>query len=181
MSVPVEMERDFPELEKTSIPLETSAFFNQIIRELSGALQDIVGLSEAEGFITLVANRIGEQINADYKNALDLDQIPKQHLSDVLIDLKRRIDGKFSVEYEDDKLIILRNTRCPFGDKVLDRPALCMMTTNVFGRISADSNDYARVEIDKSIARGNSECRVIIHLVPDEDQNDVGKEFYKVR
>ncbi|WP_269581657.1 methanogen output domain 1-containing protein [Roseibium sp. Sym1] len=181
MSAPVAKEHDFPELEKASIPLETSGFFNQIIRELSGALQDIVGLNEAEGFITLVANRIGEQINTDYKNALHVDQIPKQHISDVLIDLKRRIEGKFTVEHEDDKIIILRNTRCPFGDNVLDRPALCMMTTNVFGRIAADSNGYARVDIDKSIARRDHECRVIIHLVPDEEHDSRSKEFYKVR
>ncbi len=86
-------------------------------------------MNEAEGFIALVANRIGEKINSDYKSALHLEQIPRPLLADVLADLKRRIGGQFSVEYEDDKVLILKNARCPFGDRVKDRPSLCMMTT----------------------------------------------------
>jgi len=180
MSVPAEMGRDLPELDKISVSLEKTDFFNQVINELSGAIQEIVGLSEAEGFITLVASRIGEKINDDYKSALRLEQIPRDYLPEVLVDLKRRIEGQFSVEYEDDEVIILRNTRCPFGDKVHGRPALCMMTTNVFGRIAADSTGYARVDVDKAIARGDTECRVIIHLTPAADQDERSKEFFKV-
>jgi len=180
MNVPAEIEGDSPELDAVSIPLEKTDFFNQVISELSGSLQEIVGLNEAEGFITLVASRIGEKINRDYKSALNLDQIPKDLLPDVLVDLKRRIEGQFSIEYEDDKVIILRNTRCPFGDRVNGRPALCMMTTNVFGRIAADSAGYARIDIDKAIARGDTECRVIIHLSPAPEHDEGSKEFFKV-
>lgn len=180
MSVPVQMDEDLTELARTSVRLEKSDFFNEVIRELSGSLQDIVGLAEAEGFITLVASRIAQRINNDYKSALKLEHIPKDVLADVLVDLKRRIEGQFFVEYEDDKVIILRNKRCPFGDKVIDRPALCMMTTNVFGRIAADSAGYARVDIDKAIARGDSECRVIVHLAPAEEPDERSKEFFKV-
>ncbi|MCK7612162.1 methanogen output domain 1-containing protein [Roseibium sediminicola] len=181
MSVPAEIERNLTELDKTTIPLEKTDFFNQVINELSGALQEIVGLNEAEGFITLVASRIGEKINQDYKSALNLDHIPRDLLPNVLVDLKRRIEGRFSIEYEDDKVIVLRNTRCPFGDRVMGRPALCMMTTNVFGRIAADSTGYARVDIEKAIAKGDSECRVTVHLAPAPEHDEGSKEFFKVR
>ena len=77
MSLPIEVDQQQPEITKAQIPLETTDFFNQIIRELSGALQEIVGLNEAEGFIALVANRIGEKINSDYKSALHLEQFRK--------------------------------------------------------------------------------------------------------
>ncbi|MHA7772464.1 methanogen output domain 1-containing protein [Roseibium sp. M-1] len=170
-----------PLLEEVSIPLESTDFFNQIVRELTGALQDIVGLNEAEGFIALVANRIGDTINRDYRNALSLDTIPKEMLSDVLTDLKRRIGGKFTVEYEDHSVLILRNSTCPFGDKVKGRPSLCMMTANVFGRLAADSAGYARVTIDRALAKGDSDCRVIIHLAQSSEPDDRGREFYKVR
>jgi len=180
MSVPVKQHFAPREIKESPVELEPKDFFNEIIAELSEALQDIVGLSEAEGFVTLVANRIGEKINQDYKNALGIDRIPGARLSEVLVDLKRRLEGRFSVEYEDDKVLVLRNTRCPFGDKVKGRPALCMMTTNVFGRIAADSAGYARVEIDRAIARGDSGCRVIIHLTQAADHDGRGKEFFKV-
>ncbi|MBN8182679.1 MULTISPECIES: methanogen output domain 1-containing protein [Stappiaceae] len=181
MSLPIEVDQQQPEITKAQIPLETTDFFNQIIRELSGALQEIVGLNEAEGFIALVANRIGEKINSDYKSALHLEQIPGPLLADVLVDLKRRIGGQFCVEYEDNKVLILKNTRCPFGDRVKDRPSLCMMTTNVFGRIAADCHGYARVHIDRSIARGDTDCRVVVHLTPTAENDVNGKEFYRVR
>ncbi|GAB2182951.1 methanogen output domain 1-containing protein [Roseibium sp. LAB1] len=181
MSLPIEVDQPRPEISKARIPLETTDFFNQIIRELTGALQEIVGLNEAEGFIALVANRIGEKINSDYKTALHLDQLPKPVLGEVLVDLKRRIGGQFSVEYEDDKVLVLKNARCPFGDSIKGRPSLCMMTTNVFGRIAADSNGYARIQIDRALARGDSDCRVVVHLVPTAENDGDGKEFYKVR
>ena len=36
---------------------------------------------------------------------------------------------------ENEDRIVLGNRRCPFGEKVLGRPSMCMMTSNVFGSI----------------------------------------------
>ncbi|SDU15823.1 diguanylate cyclase [Stappia sp. ES.058] len=56
------------------------------------------------------------------------------------------------VESIDGDEIVLVNSRCPFAEQVKGRPSLCMMTTNVFGRIVATANGYAHVEIVEAIA-----------------------------
>jgi hypothetical protein len=75
---------------------------------------------------------------------------------------------------------VLGNRACPFGDQVIGRPALCMMTSNVFGSIAADHLGYARVELQETIAQGSAGCRVVVHL--DRPPGDVavdGIEYFK--
>jgi hypothetical protein len=49
-----------------NVPLERDVFLRTLIRELAGTLQDVVGLEEASGFISVVGQRMGTQINEDY-------------------------------------------------------------------------------------------------------------------
>ena len=74
-----------------AIPLERESFLLALLRELSGALQDVVGTEEAAGFVSIVGQRIGDQIDADFKNALNLQNLPKDQISSVLVELKRRM------------------------------------------------------------------------------------------
>jgi predicted ArsR family transcriptional regulator len=148
------------------IPLERDVFLRTLVRELAGTLQDVVGIDEASGFVSVVGQRVGEQINSDYKSALQVTGLTREQVADVLVDLKRRIQGSFYVEHEDDEKIVFGNKNCPFEDKVLGRPAMCMMTSNVFGVIAAENLGYARVDLEKTIAEGHGECRVVVHLKP---------------
>jgi predicted ArsR family transcriptional regulator len=152
--------------EKLAIPLERDVFLRTLIRELSGTLQDVVGIDEASGFISVVGQRVGDEINTSYKNALQVSQLDREQVADVLVDLKKRIQGSFFVIEEDDEKIVFGNKDCPFAEKVLGRPSMCMMTSNVFGVIAADNLGYARVELEKTIAQGHGECRVTVYLVP---------------
>ncbi|HEX3868267.1 MAG TPA: methanogen output domain 1-containing protein [Gemmatimonadaceae bacterium] len=162
------------------VPLERDGFLRSLVRHLSGALQDVVGLKEASGFVTLVGQRMGDEINAAYKSGLAVNALSREQVSAVLVDLKRRIQGDFYVIDETVDKIVLGNRACPFGDRVWDRPALCMMTSNVFGRIASENLGYAKVAIDRSIARRDSECRVVIYLEPtDEARAADGREYIK--
>lgn len=154
-------------VDQLNVPLERDVFLRTLIRELSGTLQDVVGLEEASGFVSVVGQRVGDQINQDYKAALRVSNLSREQVADVLVDLKRRIQGSFYVVHEDDGKIVFGNKNCPFEDKVLGRPAMCMMTSNVFGVIAAENLGYARVDLDKTIAQGHGECRVVVHLQPD--------------
>ena len=101
-------------------------------------------------------------------------------VQDVLVDLKRRIHGEFYIIEEDEEKIVLGNKRCPFGDKVIGRPSMCMMTSNVFGVITAQNLGYSRVELDKTIANGDPECRVVVYLkASPEGTNVAGREYYQ--
>lgn len=170
-------EHSLPLIEDASIELERDLFLRNLVRELAGTLQDVVGLEQASGFVSVVGQRIGEQINEQYKSALNLPRLSREQVRDVLVDLKRRIDGDFYVLSEDNETIVLGNRRCPFGDKVLDRPALCMMTSNVFGVIASENLGYANVIIEQAIADGSSECRIIVHLQPQSGTTS-GREYF---
>lgn len=162
------------------IPLERDVFLRTLIRELSGTLQDVVGLEEASGFISVVGQRIGEQINDDYKSALEVTKLSREQVAAVLVDLKRRIQGDFYIIEENDERIVLGNRACPFAEKVIGRPAMCMMTSNVFGVIAAENNGYAKVVLEETIAQGAGGCRVVVHLKPTADaQASAGREYFK--
>jgi predicted ArsR family transcriptional regulator len=162
------------------VPLERDVFLRTLLRHLAGTLQDVVGLDEAAGLITVVGQKIGDELDQAYRRALAVPQLSRQQVADVLVDLKRRINGDFYVIEESDEKIVLGNRACPFGDKVVDRPALCMMTANVFGTIAAENLGFAKVTLDDTIANGARECRVTVHLKPTAEADAAaGAEYYK--
>jgi predicted ArsR family transcriptional regulator len=165
-------------VQTANIPLERDVFLRTLIRELAGTLQDVVGLEEASGFISVVGQRMGSQINNDYRSALNVAKLNRQQVAEVLVDLKRRIQGEFFVIEENDEKIVLGNRVCPFADKVVGRPAMCMMTSNVFGSIAADNLGYAKVVLEETIAQGASGCRVTVYLKPTQEaQETSGREY----
>jgi predicted ArsR family transcriptional regulator len=167
-------------VQSLAIPLERDVFLRTLIRELSGTLQDVVGLEEAAGFVSVVGQRVGDQINHDYKAALEVSGMDRSQVAEVLVDLKRRIRGDFYVIEEDEEKIVLGNRACPFAEKVLGRPAMCMMTSNVFGVIAAENLGYAKVELQETIAKGDAGCRVVVHLKPTPGaQKADGREYFK--
>jgi predicted ArsR family transcriptional regulator len=127
-----------------------------------------------------VGQRIGEEINTAYTGALGVDHLTRPQVAHVLVDLKRRIQGDFFIIEEDDEKIVLGNRACPFAEKVVGRPALCMMTSNVFGSIAAQNLGYAKVVLEQAIARGDQRCRVVVYLKPTEAvQQQSGREYFK--
>jgi len=155
-------------------------FLRTLIRELSGTLQDVVGTNEAAGFISVVGQTMGRQLNADYKSTLGVPRLSRQQVDDVLVDLKSRIQGDFYIIESDDEKIVLGNRKCPFEDKVEGRESMCMMTSNVFGSISADNLGYAKVVLHETIARGDPGCRVTVYLTDSaESSQQEGREYFE--
>lgn len=150
-------------------PVHTKdVFLRTVLRELTGILEQTVGEREAEAYINYVGLALGRVINATYREAFSVLHLDPMQVAATLVDLKARIDGKFTIEHMDSERIVLVNQACPFGEKVIGRPSLCRMTANVFGYVTAENLGYARVEIPGSIARGNAGCRVVINLTKGE-------------
>jgi predicted ArsR family transcriptional regulator len=151
-----------------------------LLRHLAGTLEEVVGLSEASGFISVVGQKMGDEISAAYRGALGVSRLSREQVAAVMVDLKRRIQGDFYVVEQDDEKIVLGNRACPFEDKVLDRPSMCMMTSNVFGAIAAENLGYAKVALEETIAQGHSGCRVVVYLrqSPAAAAAD-GREYFK--
>ena len=161
------------------VPLERDVFLRTLLRELSGTLQEVVGLDEASGFVSVVGQQMGRQMDRDYRAAIGVPRLTREQVADVLVDLKARIQGDFFVIEQDEERIVLGNRACPFGEKVLGRPALCMMTSNVFGSIAADNLGFAKVELQETIALGHPGCRVVVHLRPTAAADAAhGREYF---
>jgi len=151
--------------------MSAESFFGDMIESLSGTLEEIVGVKEATSFIARVGHDMGRRIGASY-NAVEggLPSDP-EGIGQLLCDFKERIGGHFELVSADAEKLVFTASRCPFGDRVKGRPSLCMMTTNVFGRIVADANGYASVKIDEAISLGHSRCHVTVHLDRSQDSN----------
>ena len=177
--VPDRLHQTHHPLRTLDLPLDRDLFLRTLLRELAGTLQDVVGLEDASGFVSVVGQNMGRQIDSDYRKALGTKRLDREQVAQVLVDLKARINGDFYVIEQDDEKIVLGNRACPFGDKVIGRPALCMMTSNVFGSIAAENLGYAKVELRETIAMGDAGCRVVVHLRPTEAADAaLGREYF---
>jgi predicted ArsR family transcriptional regulator len=165
------------EIEQLELSFDRDLFLRRLVRELSGVLEEIVGLREASGFISVVGQNIGAAIDEQYREALGVERLSREQVEAVLVDLKRRIQGDFHVISSDEERIVLGNRACPFGDKVLGRPSMCMMTSNVFGAITAQNLGWSKVELQETIARGHPGCRVVVHLEPSAASD--GREYHR--
>lgn len=172
-------ERSLPIMDQLPVDLARDDFMRTLLRELAGTLQDVVGLDQASGFVSVVGQRMGDRINLKYTSAAGIDKFDVGQVADILVDMKQRIQGDFYVISMDDEKIVLGNRACPFGDEVIDRPALCMMTSNVFGSIASQNLGYAKVSIEESIARGDQRCLVVVYLKPTSDAVAAeGREYF---
>lgn len=156
-------------------------FLRSVLRELTGILEQTVGEQEAEAYINYVGLALGRAINTAYREAYSVLRLDPIQVAATLVDLKARIDGKFTIESMDAERIVLVNAACPFGDKVIGRPSLCRMTANVFGFVAAENLGYARIDIPESIARGDKGCRVVVSLTKSEVLPDTSEtEFFGI-
>ena len=177
MSTPLSVKDHAAELD---VPLNRDLFLRTLIRELAGTLEDVVGIQQAAGFISVVGQNVGDQINADYKNAFRVSRLNRDQVAEVLVDLKRRILGDFYIIEETPEKIVLGNRACPFAEKVLGRTSMCMMTSNVFGAIASQNLGYAKVELQQTIAQGDPGCRVVVYLSPSGESETVqGREYFQ--
>jgi predicted ArsR family transcriptional regulator len=160
------------------VPLERDVFLRTLVRELAGTLENVIGLEEASGYISVVGQAVGDQIDADYRRALAVEKLDREQVSAVLVDLKRRIKGDFYVKHADEKKIVFGNRACPFAEKVIGRPSMCMMTSNVFGSIAANNLGYAKVELRETIAKGAAGCDVVVHLDQQGSDDVDGREYF---
>lgn len=147
-----------------SVALERDQFLRKHLGELAGTLEEVVGREEASGFVSIVGQRIAEWLDQSYRDAHGVKALDYQQLAQALVDLKRRIQGGFSIEECTPERIVLVNTACPFGKEVRNRESLCMTTTSVFGTLAAENLGYAKVDVQEAIARGDAGCRIVIYL-----------------
>ena len=91
-------------------------------------------------------------------------------MGECYVRLKHAIDGGFAVAEVSDERIVLVNNRCPFGNAVQRSPALCRMTSSVFGGIAVRNSDQeVAVVLEERIAVGDPGCRIVVYLGASDD------------
>ncbi len=162
-----------------AVGLNRDVFLRRLLRALTGTMQDVIGVEDASGYVSVVGTTIGEEIDSEYRRALGVERLTREQVAEVLVDLKRRIEGDFYIVEESEDRIVLGNRACPFGEMVRDRPSLCMMTSNVFGHIAAENLGYAGVELRETIATGAPGCHIVVHLRPTPEPIAGVREYFK--
>lgn len=141
------------------------AFLRALVVQLAQAVERTGGPSLAEAAVAQVAIDVGSQMEKEYRAATGIvERLEPDQLADCFVRLKHAIDGGFAVIEVTEDRIVLGNDRCPFGDAVRLAPALCRMTSAVFGGIAANSHGEASVTLEERIAVGDPGCRVVIAL-----------------
>ena len=115
-----------------------------------------------------------------YRHELPLDG-PLNHdkYAGMIVEIKNKIGGNFSRESSEPGMVRVVNTRCPFGDAVMQAPELCKMTSSVFGGIAARNFGYAKVILDKRIAAGDGMCEARIYTDPIKAAAYEGDEYHR--
>lgn len=150
-----------------------------VLGVLSGCLQDVVGIAEARGYLSVVGHTVGEKVNQACLDDHGCERLSRDQMINALVDFKNRVGGGFEIASTTAETVEFHNCRCPFGDQVKGRPSLCMMTSAIFGYIAAESMGYARVELLETIALGNGRCVVRVNFDP--ETGGEGVEFYRVK
>ena len=144
------------------------AFLRALVVQLAHTVAEQVGPDAAERAVAQVGTDVGSQMELEYRLAAGIaGRLDPDQLAACFVRLKHAIDGGFSVVEITPTHIVLENDRCPFGDVVRLAPALCRMTSSVFGGIAARNVEHgATVRLDERIAVGDAGCRVTIELDP---------------
>jgi anti-sigma regulatory factor (Ser/Thr protein kinase) len=143
------------------------SFLHALVVQLAQAMERTGGPALAEAVVAQVAIDVGSQMEEEYRVARHIvERLDSAQLADCFVRLKHAIDGGFAVIEVTEDRIVLGNDRCPFGDVVRLAPALCRMTSAVFGGIAASNHGEASVTLEERIAVGDPGCRVVVELGP---------------
>lgn len=141
------------------------SFLRALVVQLAQTIELQHGPDAAQAAVAQVGTDVGGQMEQEFRSATELvDDLTSEQLAECFVRLKGGIEGDFYVIEVTDERIVLGNRRCPFGDVVQRAPALCRMTSSVFGGIAARNAGGATVVLEERIAVGDPECRVVVHL-----------------
>lgn len=148
-------------------------FLRALVVQLAQEAERLEGPAVAEALVAQVGIDVGSQMETEYRMAKNLEgPLTPDQLTDCYVRLKHAIDGDFyPIEVSRDR-IVLGNRRCPFGLEVRSAPALCRMTSSVFGGIAAQNGPGATVILEERIAIGDPQCRVVIELGEPSSSDD---------
>jgi len=158
--------------------LTPEGYLKLFVEQTSGIATDMTCTS-LQAFIQRVVLNSSEALEQSYRNSKAISgTLSMAQYGELLVDLKNTIGGRFEVTEQTEALLRLKTTRCPFGDLTKSAPALCHMTSSIFGGIAARNYGYAKVELRQRIALGSDHCDICIYRTPSNAESIVGDEYF---
>jgi len=152
-------------------------FLQTFVLELMHVCEE-AGLAPAERLIDRIARSAGLFFEEAFREEYAVEgAMEPERYAELIVGLKNRIGGQFSLASREAGYIRLVNQRCPFGEGVKNSPQLCRMTSSVFGGIAARNFGYAKVTLASRIALGDACCEVHVHLDPQAAKTVEGVEY----
>ncbi len=150
---------------------DRESFLRALVVQLAQVVERSEGPFAAESSVAQVGTDVGSQMEAEYRLATANAErhLDAAEMAEAYVRLKAAVGGDFYILEVTDDRIVLGNRRCPFGEAVQKSPALCRMTSSVFGGIAARNRGEATVVLEERIAVGDPECRVVVLLGPGHD------------
>ncbi len=142
------------------VTLNKEGYFNNTLLNISKELDDNTSKKKVKKAAIANAKNIEEM----YKKFHGVNKLNYTQVINSLTDAQRKIGGNFIVVERTEDIIILRNTKCPFGKKIKKASCLCSTTSALCGVITARNLGYSRVVLKKTIAKGSTECLIYIYL-----------------
>ncbi len=128
--------------------------------------------------ITRIGLSAGACFESTYRDELGLKELlTVDQYADLIISLKNKIGGNFSLSTSRIGFVHVVNTQCPFGESVKQVPQLCAMTSSVFGGIAANNFGYAKVVLNKCISANDDICDVCIYTDKNIASSVTGDEY----
>lgn len=142
------------------------AFLRALVVQLAQTIEVQHGQDSADAAVAQVGTDVGGRMEEEFRLAMAITgRMTPEEMGRCYVRLKHAIDGGFRVLEASPERIVLVNDRCPFGTAVQQAPALCRMTSSVFGGIAARNSDHgASVLLEERIAVGDPGCRVSVEL-----------------
>ncbi len=164
----------------TPIALDRDLFMRRFIASLGHLNEGVLGSDVAGAYIMNVGLSMGAAIEAEYKRFWGIERpFTLNEYAHVIVDLKQKIQGNFSLVSKSAEKVVVRTTSSPSDAFVRQSPSLCFMTSAVFGGIAARNFGYAKVVLHKRIALGDDGCFVTVHIQrTSEAEASVGREYY---
>jgi len=152
-------------------------FLQTFVIELMDLCEE-AGTAQAEQIIERIARSAGRFFEETFRTEYGLDQaLDRELYADLIIGLKNKIGGHFSLISSNAECIRVASSCCPFGEGVKNSPELCRMTSSVFGAIAARNFGYAKVVLERRIALGHDGCQVGVYLSPEAAAGLPGVEY----
>lgn len=144
---------------------EKESFLRALVVQLAQDVELSAGPAVAEELVAQVGMNVGSRMEEEYRVATGaIGKLTPDQLAESFVRLKHAIDGDFYPVEVTEERVVLANRRCPFGLAVQKAPALCRMTSSVFGGIAANNTGGSIVLLEERIAVGDHQCRVVIWL-----------------